>query len=54
MLYRHSREAVYKFYLMDYDLNGKRREDVCSYLVVKDSKNVYAIPHQGFMDVYQI
>lgn len=48
------REPVYEFYLRDYDANGEAMEDVCGYLVGKDSKNIYVIPHQGCMDVYQI
>lgn len=48
------REPVYVFYLQDVDNNGEVLNDYCGYLVGKDSKNVYVIPNQGNMDVYQI
>ena len=40
--------------MQDVDNNGEVLNDYCGYLVGKDSKNVYVIPNQGNMDVYQI
>lgn len=48
------REPVFQFYLSTIDENGEIIYDICSYLVGKESKNIYAIPNQGCMDVYQI
>ncbi|MBZ0312431.1 cell wall-binding protein [Clostridium butyricum] len=49
------REPVYEFYLEVYSSDGSTvLYDECGYLVGKESKNVYAIPHQGLMDIYQI
>lgn len=48
------RESIYEFSLQDVDNNGEVLNDFCDYLVGKDSKNVYVIPNQGNMDVYQI
>lgn len=49
------REPVYEFTLEVYSLDGSEvLNDECGYLVGKESKNVYVIPHQGCMDVYQI
>lgn len=48
------REPVFEFFLDDVDRNGEIVNGVCSYLVGIDSKNVYVIPHQGCMDIYQM
>lgn len=49
------REPVYEFGLAVYSSDGSEiLYDECSYLVGKESKNVYVIPNQGCMDVYQI
>ena len=51
------KEPMYCFDLsvISYDINGNPVEDAFgSYLVGKESKNVYAFPNQGGMNVYQI
>lgn len=42
-------EEVYKFSLFDSENNEK-----CLYLVGKTSKNIYCIPHSGYVAAYQI
>ena len=51
------KEPMYWFDLLtiSYDISGNPVEDAFgSYLVGKESKNVYAFPNQGGMSVYQI
>ena len=48
------KEPCYEFLLEALDDNGEVLFDACSYLVGKESKNVYVIPNQGCMDIYQI
>lgn len=51
------KESMYRFDLstISYDISGNPVEDgFGGYLVGKESKNVYAFPNQGSMNVYQI
>lgn len=49
------REPMYEFSLEQYSSDGSEiLYDYCGYLVGKNSKNVYIIPNQGNMDIYQV
>lgn len=49
-----SREPVYEFGFCRIAKNGEILNDIGTYLVGKESKNVYVLPNQGLMSAYQI